>query len=147
MLVSVSLFTDRFMSGWMHIGASNTGSHIGIGLNVFHSIVVHNTKIASSESFGHGFRYFSFGLNHVSTCFFCFGFHFLLQSNGHRTAFLCFSLGDVLVSVSLVYLQRSSDIAAYIDIGNINGKNFKGSTSIESFTQDEFRDGVWVFEY
>ena len=32
-------------------------------------------------------------------------------------------------------------------LGNINGKNFEGSTGIQSLTQHKFGDGVGVFEY
>ena len=99
------------------------------------------------EGFCHGFGHFCFCLNHVSTGFFGFSFHFLLQGNSHSTTFLSLCLSDVLVSVSLVYLQGSSDVPTYIDVGNINGKDFESSTCIQSFTQHELGDGVGILEY
>ena len=42
---------------------------------------------------------------------------------------------------------KEAPMLRYIDVGNINGKNFEGSTGIQSLTQHKFGDGVGVFEY
>lgn len=135
------------MAGGMGIRPGNAASHVGVGLDVFHPVVVHDTEVAAAEGFGHGLGHFGFCLDHVGTGFFGFGFHFLFQGYSHGTAFFCLGLGNVFVGIGLVHLEGCTDVAANIDVGNINGENLKGCTGIQSLAQYEFGDGVGVLKY
>jgi len=66
MLIIASLFrwSRRFF-----LRAGNRVPHGGVGLHIFHSIVVHDAQIALSKGFRHRARNFGFGFNHTGAHF------------------------------------------------------------------------------
>ena len=117
--VNESLSFD-FMSG-------NAAPHIRISFYIFQVVIIHNSQAAAPQSFGHGFRHFSFRFHYFGLHFLGIGFHFLFLSHSHGPSFFRSCLGDLLVSFRLIRLQLGAYISAYIHIGNINRKNFKSS--------------------
>ena len=94
------------------------------------------------QSFGH----FGFGLNDFGTCFLRLGFHFLFGGDSHGTAFLGLGLRDVFVGVGLVDLQGGPDVLTYVDVGNVDGQDFKSRTGIQTLFEYQFGDGVRIFQ-
>ena len=95
-------------------------AHIGVGLDVLHTVVVHNAEISVAESFGHCQRHFGLGLDNLGAGFLCLCLHLLLLSDSHSAAFLSLSLCNVLVGVGLVHLQLCTDVLSNVDVGDIN---------------------------
>ena len=77
----------------------------------------------------------------------CFGLHFLLAGHGHGTTLFGLGLGDVLVGIGLIHLEGSTDVLAYVDVGDVDGENFEGRTCVKPLAEHELRDGVGVLEH
>ena len=100
---------------------SETVAHVGVGFDILHLVVVHNAEVSAAEGGSHGYGQLAFGFDYLGTRFLCEGFHFLLAGDCHSPAFFGFRLGDVLVGLSLVDLQGGADVAAYVDVGDVDG--------------------------
>lgn len=71
---------------------------------------------------------------------------FLLFGDCHRAAFFGARLGNAFVGFRLIGLQFRADVASDIDVGDINGQNFKGRARIQTFFQYGARNVVGVFQ-
>ena len=49
-------------------------------------------------------RNLCFCLDDIRTGFLCFGFHLLLSSYSHRSAFFCLGLRNIFISIGLIHL-------------------------------------------
>ena len=96
------------------------GTHLGVGLHIFHTVIIHDAEIAAVKGFGHGSRQFSFSFYYFCTGFLRFGFHLLFQCYGHCATLFGLGLSYVFVSLSLINLQGGADVFAYIDVGDVN---------------------------
>ena len=63
-----------------------------------------------------------------------------------NTAFLGLGLCDVFVGVGLVDLQGGTDVFTYVDVGNVDGQDFKSRTGIQTLFEYQFGDGVRIFQ-
>jgi hypothetical protein len=52
----------------------------------------------------------------------------------------------LFVGLGLFRLETRSDVVGDIDIGNIDGENFKGGGGIDSFFENEAGDRIRVFK-
>ncbi len=126
--------SDYFSSA----GPGDGFTHYGVGLDVFHPVVVHDAEIAAGKGGGHGFGQFGLGFYHLCSGFLCLGFHLLLQGYGHGTALFGLGLCDVFVGLRLVYLQCGADILAYVYIGDVNRENLECRAAVKAFAEHEF---------
>ena len=111
-------------------------AHVGVGLDVLHLVVIHDTEIAVAERLGHCQRYLCFGLYDLCAGLLGLCLHLLLQSHGHCPALLCTGLCDVLVGISLVHLEYCTDILSYINIRYVDGQNLESGTCIQTLGQN-----------
>lgn len=111
-------------------------SHLGIGCNIFHLIVIHDTQISLLEGFCHSLWHFGLGFDDLRLHFLGIGAHFLLLGDGHGTAFFGSCLCDLLICFCLIGLELGADISAYIDIGDIDGEDLKSCPRVETFAED-----------
>ena len=115
-------------------------SHVGIRFNVLDSVVIHYAKITGSECFGYRLWHLSFCFYHFCSGFLCLRLHFLLERYSHCTAFFCLCLCYVLIGLRLVDLQSCAYVLTYIDVGNVNRKNFECCTRVKSFLKHKLRN-------
>ena len=79
-------------------------AHYRIGLNVLHTVIIHDTQVAATEGIRHGLWHLGLSLNHVGSCLFGLGLHFLFEGHCHGTALFSLGLCDILISICLINL-------------------------------------------
>jgi hypothetical protein len=130
-----------------HAGLGYGVTHLCISHNIAHGVVIHYAQMTFAESLGQSQWYFSLGFYDLSLHFLRVSLHFLFLGNRHSPAFFGFRLGNLLICFSLIGLQTGTDITAYVDVGNIDGKNFKGCPGIKALTEDGLTDFIRIFQY
>ena len=69
------------------------------------------------------------------------------MGHGHGAAFFGLRLGDAAVGFSLVGLQLRADVAAYVDVGNINGEDLVRGALVQALFQHGLGNGVGVLQH
>ncbi len=121
-------------------------AHVGISQDVVVAGVVHDAELAVAEGLGDGEGDFGFGFDDAGAHFLGAGSHFLFEGDSCGAANFGVGLSDFFVGFGLFGLEFGTDVVADIDVGDVDGEDFEGGASIDAFAEDEFGDGVWVFE-
>src|SRR6266566_6117996 len=129
------------------VPAGDRFTHGSIGLNIFHSDIIHYPEIARAKSVCHSLRDERFGLDHFGSHFLGFRAHFLLDGYRRSAAHLGFRLRDALVCFGLFGLQFRTDIVADIHIGDVDGKNFKRCIAVQAFSQNGLGNAVGILQH
>ena len=121
-------------------------AHLSIGHDVAHGVIIHDAQISFTERLGDSQRYFCLSFDDLGLHFLRISLHFLFLCHSHGPPFFGFGLGNLLIGFSLIGLQTGADITAYVDIGNINGQDFKGRSCIQPLAEDGLTDFVRIFQ-
>ena len=98
----------------MFVASGDGLTHVGIGNDIFHLVVVKNGKFTTGESLGDRHRHFRLGLHQIGFHLADLCLHFLLGGDCHGTAFFGFGLGNIFIGIGLSHLQFGTDIFADI---------------------------------
>lgn len=121
-------------------------AHFSVSNDVLIFGVVHDAEFAVAEGFGDGHGDGGFSFDDLGAHFLGAGGHFLLGGDGGGAAHFGFGLCDLLIGFGLLGLEAGSDVVSDIDIGDIDGKDFERGGGIDSFFENEARDGVGIFQ-
>src|SRR5690606_31522024 len=128
-------------------GAGDVAARGRVGLDVLELVVVHHADVAAPERLGDRQRHLRLGLHHLGAHRLDAGAVLLLLGHGHGAALLGLGLRDALVGLGLVGLQLSADVAADVDVGDVDGEDLEGRARVEALGQDRLRDDVRVLEH
>lgn len=128
-------------------GGADLLPHFGVGEDVVVLGVIHDAELAVAEGLGDGERDLGFGFNDAGAHFLGAGSHFLLEGDGGGAAYFGVGLGDFFVGFGLFGLKFGTDVVTDIDVGDVDGENLEGGAGIDAFAENEFGDGVGVFEH
>ena len=120
--------------------------HLRIGHDILHIIIVHDAQLAFAQGLGQGQGDFGLGFDDLGLHFLGISLHFLLFGDSHGPPFFGLGLGDLLVRFGLVGLQSGADVAAYVDIGNVDGQDFKSRPGVEALAEDGLTDFVRILQ-
>ena len=102
------------------VGAGDLAAHVGVGCEVLHAVIVHDTKVSAAEGFCHGQRNLRLGLDDLGLHLRHAGGHFLLLRDSGSPADFCLRLRNQFVGLGLFGLQLGSDVFADIDIRDVD---------------------------
>ena len=122
---AASLLFTWMIHSLQGLTACNLLPHGRIGIDVLHAVIVHDTQVSFTQGGRQGSRNFSLGFDDLGLHFLRIGTHFLFLGHSHSPPFFRFCLGNVLIGFGLVCHELGTNIASHINIGNINGKDFK----------------------
>lgn len=120
--------------------------HGSICHRVLHLIIIHDAQLALAESRRHRARHFCFRLDDLRTLLLRGSLHFLLAGNSHCGAFLCLRLRNAAIGFRLIHLQLRADIAADIDIRDINGENLKRRSRVKALAEHGAADQIRILQ-
>ena len=103
--------------------------------------------MAIAESLRQRLRHFRLRLDNFCLHLLRIRTHFLFLGNCHGASFFRLSLCDAFFCFRLIGQQFCADITPHIHVGDINGKNFKCSTGVQSFGQHSPRNMIRIFQY
>src|SRR5690606_33534544 len=122
-------------------------AHAGVGLDVFHLVVVHDAETAGAESLGHGEGDLGLGLDDLGLHLLHAGDHFLFEGDGGGAADFGLGLGDALVGLGLGFLELGADVLADVHVGDVDGEDFKGGADVEAALEHDLGNGVGRLEH
>lgn len=99
----------------------DAGAHLGVGLDVFHLVIIHHAETAAAERFGQSERHLGLRLDDFGLHFRDTGDHFLFERDGGGAADFGLGLGHVLVSLGLRFLKLRADVLSDIHVGDVDG--------------------------
>ena len=88
-----------------------------------------------------------FGFDHLCPHFLGAGAHLLLGGDGGGAADFGPRLRHALVGFGLLGLEFGADVVAHVDVGDVDGKDFKGGVAVETLGQHVLGDAVGIFEH
>src|SRR5207247_1130006 len=104
-------------------------------------------EVAAAEGLRHGQRHLRLGFDDTRAHLLHAGQHFLFDRHGGGAPHFGLRLRDEFVRFGLFGLQSRADVLAHIDVGDVNGQNFKRRVAVERLAQDRFGNAVGMFEH
>ena len=114
-------------------------AHIRIRLDVVQLVVIHDAELALAQRLCHGVWHLCLRLDHLGLHLLRVRLHLLLSGDCHRAAFLRLCLRNALIRLRLIGLQLCTDVTPDIDVRNINGKDLKCRSCVETFAKHGLR--------
>ena len=131
--------------GRKSLSAAGSGDglpHIRISLHIAELVIVSDSQPAAAERIGHRLRHFRLGFHKLGPTFFNAGILLLLHGDGCCAASFGPGAGHAGIGLGLISPQASADIFTHVNIGNVDGDNFKRRVGIELPGQNFRRDLV-----
>ena len=102
------------------VGLSDALAHRGIGLHIFHFVIIHHAESALAEGFGHRERHLRLRFDDFRLHLLHAGLHFLFHGDGRGATDFRLRLRDALVRLRLRFLEFGAHVFADVYVRDIN---------------------------
>ena len=99
-------------------------------------------EVAGAEGGGHGHRHLGLGQHNLGAVAGHLGLHLLLAGGGQGATLFGLGAGDAGVGLGLVGLQAGADVLPHVDVGNVDGDDFKGRLRVQAAVQHRLGNAV-----
>src|SRR6056297_2448272 len=110
-------------------------THIRIGHDVLHAVVIHDAEVALSEGFGYGLRYFRLLEYYLGAVLLYLGDFFLFQGLCGGPTLFGDGLEPALVRFRLIGLEFCPHVLTHIHVRDVDRENLEGRSRVEALLQ------------